>query len=72
MERAALEQANPAQPHTTRPFPVVCPSAVSTLGAMGKHSFSSDKSYASPAADVRLKVSYRGPNQPTINGLGFW
>ena len=52
-------------------FPVVCPSAVSTW-ARWEYSFSSDKSYASPAADVRLKVSYRGPNQETMNGLGLW
>ena len=51
--------------------PAVCQSAVSTW-TRWEHSFTSDKSYANPATDARLKVNYRGPNQQTITGLGFW
>ncbi len=51
--------------------PVVGPSAVSTW-ARWEHSLTSDKSYANAAAAARLKVSFRGPNQQTISGLGFW
>jgi hypothetical protein len=51
--------------------PAVCQSAVSTWSRW-EHSFTSDKSYARPAAEARFKVSYRGPSGQTIAGLGFW
>ena len=37
-----------------------------------EHSLTSAKTYADPGAEVMLKVSYRGPDQQTITGLGFW
>ncbi len=51
--------------------PLSSQSAVSTW-TRWEHSLTSAKSYANPAVDARLTVSYLGPNQQTISGLGFW
>ena len=50
--------------------PVACCAAVGTW-MQWEQSLTNATAYAKPDA-VTLKVSYQGPNQATIHGLGFW
>ena len=48
----------------------ICQSAISTW-MRWEQPLTSTAAYANPNT-VTLKVSYRGPNEKTMNGLGFW
>ena len=37
-----------------------------------EHSLTSTKTYDDPYGEITIKVSYRGPRQQEISGLGFW
>src|SRR5512146_138897 len=37
-----------------------------------EQSLTSSKTYDNPYREVTLKVSYQGPDQQQITGLGFW
>ncbi len=52
-------------------FPIPSHAAVQTW-TRWEQSLTSAKAYANPTADVTLKVTYRGPEEETITGLGFW
>jgi len=52
-------------------FPIPSRAAVQTW-TRWEQVLTSTKAYANPSADVTLKVTYRGPEQETITGPGFW